>query len=49
MLTAAGLGLISPLLWMPAAILAVTGAYLLAWASIGKGPWCRGCKRFDGV
>jgi len=25
------------------------GAYLLLWASIGRGRWCRGCKRFDGV
>jgi hypothetical protein len=49
MVAVAGLGFISPLLWVPAAVLAMTGAYLLAWASIGKGRWCRGCKRFDGV
>jgi hypothetical protein len=49
MLAAAGLGLMSPLLWAPAAVVAMTGAYLLAWASIGTGRWCRGCKRFDGV
>lgn len=49
MLAAVGLGLMSPLLWVPAVVLAMTGAHLLAWASIGKGRWCRGCKRFDGV
>ena len=49
MLTAVGIGLLSPLLWVPALILGLTGTYLLAWASIGKGRWCRGCKRFDGV
>jgi hypothetical protein len=32
-----------------AAIAALTGAYLLAWASVGRGRWCRTCKRFDGV
>jgi hypothetical protein len=35
--------------WLPAALCALTGAYLLAWATIGRGRWCRGCKRFDGV
>ena len=50
MLTAGGgLGSLRPLFWAPALILGLTGGYLLAWASIGKGRWCRTCKRFDRV
>jgi hypothetical protein len=49
MLAGLGLGLFWPPLWAPAAILGLTGAYLLVWASAGRGRWCRGCKRFDGV
>ena len=49
MLAAVGLGLVSPLLWVPAVVFAMTGAYLLVWASVGRGRWCRTCKRFDGV
>ena len=49
MIVGVALGLLWPPLWVPAAILGVTGAYLLAWASVGQGRWCRGCKRFDGV
>ena len=49
MLLVAGTGFLEPLLWLPAAVLGLTGAYLLAWAFLGRGRWCRGCKRFDGV
>jgi hypothetical protein len=35
-----------PYLWAPAIISALAGAYLLAWAAVGKGYWCRECKRF---
>jgi len=35
-----------PLLLMPAIILALAGIYLIAWGTIGKGRWCRNCKRF---
>jgi hypothetical protein len=49
MAAALGLGLLGPPLWGPAAVLGLTGVYLLAWASVGRGRWCRGCKRFDGV
>ena len=47
----AGLALVNvwPILWAPAILLALTGVYLLAWATLGRGRWCRGCKRFDGV
>jgi hypothetical protein len=49
MLTGLGLGFLWPPLWAPAVILALTGVYLLLWATIGRGRWCRVCKRFDGV
>lgn len=34
------------LLWLPALIALLAGAYLVAWATIGKGQWCRQCKTF---
>ncbi len=49
MLASIGLGLLWAPLWAPALVLGLTGAYLLTWASVGRGRWCRGCKRFDGV
>jgi hypothetical protein len=49
MLAGVGLGPLWAPLWAPALVLGLTGAYLLTWASIGRGRWCRGCKRFDGV
>lgn len=33
-----------PVLWIPATILALAGAYLLVWATLAKGMWCRQCK-----
>ena len=35
-----------PLLLVPAIILTLAGLYLFAWGTIGKGRWCRNCKRF---
>ena len=43
MVAALGLGAIWWPLWLPTAVCALAGAYLLAWASIGRGQWCRGC------
>jgi hypothetical protein len=48
MLESVGLALVWPILWAPCLILAMTGIYLMVWASLG-GKWCRACKRFDGV
>jgi hypothetical protein len=47
MLVPLGLAFVFPVLWAPAIILSLTGGYLLAWAIIGKGRWCRNCKRFN--
>jgi hypothetical protein len=42
-------GTARPVLWAPAVVAGLIGIYLLAWATSGRGRWCRGCKRFDGV
>jgi hypothetical protein len=49
LLTAFGLPILGPLLWLPGIVLGLIGAYLIIWAVVGGGRWCRGCKRFDGV
>jgi uncharacterized protein (DUF983 family) len=36
----------SRFLWVPAIVLALTGVYLIVWAGLGRGYWCRTCKRF---
>ena len=36
-----------PLFWAPGIILALTGIYLLFWATLGKARWCRNCKKFN--
>jgi Flp pilus assembly protein TadB len=36
-----------PLLWAPAIVFTFTGLYLLAWAILGRGRWCRNCKKFS--
>jgi len=49
MTVAALAGVAWPTLLAPTAAAGLTGVYLLTWAAIGRGRWCRGCKRFDGV
>jgi len=49
MLASSGVGWLWAPLWCLALILVPTGAYLLVWASVGRGVWCRGHKGFDGV
>jgi hypothetical protein len=36
-----------PFLWAPAIILVLTGTYLIVWATLGRGNWCRECKKFS--
>lgn len=33
-------------LWPLGMILTIIGMYLVVWATLGKGRWCRNCKRF---
>ena len=47
MLAACALAFIIPYFWLPAIILAFTGVYLLVWATLGRGCWCRNCKKFS--
>jgi hypothetical protein len=35
------------LFWAPGIILALTGGYLVVWATLGKARWCRNCKMFN--
>ena len=32
--------------WIPGVLLMLAGLYLIAWATIGGGRWCRNCKQF---
>jgi hypothetical protein len=53
-LLAVGVALISsiaassymPYFWPAAVILLLAGLYMVAWATLGKGTWCRNCKTF---
>jgi hypothetical protein len=38
---------VRPFFWLPGIILLLTGLYLIVWATLGKGGWCRNCKRFN--
>lgn len=33
--------------WIPGIILFLAGAYLIAWATLAGGRWCRHCKTFS--
>jgi hypothetical protein len=41
-----GLAPFVPYLWAAALISALAGAYLVVWATLGQGRWCRACKKF---
>ena len=45
-LALAGLAAAFRVLWVPGAIAALASAYLITWATAGKGRWCRQCKTF---
>ena len=36
-----------PYFWIPGILLALIGIYLIVWATLGKGCWCRTCKKFE--
>jgi hypothetical protein len=46
MLAAAARGFYISWLWILSVPLLLTGVYLIAWSTIGKGLWCRQCKKF---
>jgi hypothetical protein len=51
----AGLGLFAviglvffiPHFEVPGMLLSLGGAYLIFWATVGKGGWCRSCKKYN--
>jgi hypothetical protein len=47
MVASIGLAPFVPFSWAPGGLLFLAGAYLLVWATLGKGFWCRACKRFS--
>ena len=46
MIASVGLAVVVPVLWVPGIIAALTGVFLVVWATAGKGRWCRQCKTF---
>jgi len=46
MLALAVVGILIPWLWILSIPLFLISGYLVAWSTIGKGLWCRQCKKF---
>ncbi len=46
MIASVAIAFVFPWFWAPGIILALTGIYLLAWATLGQARWCRNCKKF---
>ena len=40
---------VEPVLWVPGIVVFLGGLYLIAWAILAKGMWCRQCKTFARV
>ncbi len=47
MVASIGIPFYLPWFWMPGIILLLTGGYLMMWATLGRGCWCRNCKKFS--
>ena len=47
MIGATGLVFVIPYFWIPAVVLLLASGYLVAWATLGRGRWCRQCKKFS--
>lgn len=41
-----GLTMVSRTLRAPGLVAGLTGLFLIVWATVGKGRWCRHCKTF---
>jgi len=37
---------LSPFFWIATSFLVLIGGFLIAWSTLGKGRWCRQCKKF---
>jgi hypothetical protein len=47
MIASVGVAAFGPVYGALGVILFFIGAYLVIWATLGKGRWCRACKRFS--
>ena len=47
MIVSPALVLVSWYFLVPGIILALIGVYLVVWATLGRGLWCRSCKKFS--
>jgi hypothetical protein len=47
MVAAAAAAYFVPYFGIAAILLLLIGSYLIVWATLGKGAWCRECKRFS--
>lgn len=47
LIAAAGISFYFSAFLVPGVILSLTGVYLLLWATLGRGGWCRACKKFS--
>jgi hypothetical protein len=48
MIASVGIAAYGPFYAAPGVLLFFCGVYLVVWATLGKGRWCRACKRFRG-
>ena len=46
MVVSVALAAVLPLLLAPGVLLLLAGSYLIIWGTVGKGRWCRVCKKF---
>ncbi len=46
LLVAAAFLIFRPYVWLIAILMAAIAIYLLMWSILGKGKWCRRCKKF---
>jgi hypothetical protein len=37
---------LSPIFWIATSFLVLIAGFLIAWSTLGKGLWCRQCKKF---
>ena len=42
-----GIAFLVPWFWVPGSILLLAGIYLVVWATLAGGKWCRQCKTFS--
>jgi hypothetical protein len=47
MLATPALAGVAAIFWAPAIVLFLAGIYLVVWSTLGRGRWCRNCKKFS--